>query len=251
MIPKTSVLLVAAAFTLLHVPCRAATTQSPGRIGVYARLNDESASPDKLREAMKLIKASGIDFVIPYGKGATVNWDSRIAPEELVTKRNYMERIVECAHAAELKVYPQFCVCTEGGESGPNAVLQRNPSWAYFYDGARRGYIDPGNAEARGYEVSLVSELVSKYDADGISLDYCHCPNHVGYTDTGRAEFLKNITIGVKTSHGALKDAAEVRKQMTMSRQCGADGLVFFTWESLRPFADELAGDIKAFGQPK
>ena len=57
------------------------------------------------------------------------------------------------------------------------------------------------------------------------------------------------ITIGVKTSHGALKDAAEIRKQMTMARQCGADGLVFFTWEALRPFANELAADIKSYGR--
>lgn len=379
---KASLLLIAAALALPEIACRAGASQSPGRIGVYARLYEESASPDKLREAMKHIKASGIDFIIPYGKGATVNWDSRVAPEELVTKRNYMERIVACAHAEGLKVYPQFCVCTEGGESGPNAMLKRNPSWAYFYDGARRGYIDPGNADARGYEVSLVSELVSKYDVDGLSLDYCRCPNRVGYTDTGRAEFLKQhnvdlakiagagsetldteggkmaatfiaskaranpiwpewrrwrteqintlareirdavnkakpglpissyvwgyhtytsnsevcqdwltwinegvldwinpsgyrytdqafleaarlnrahvpkgfpfyITIGVTTSHGSLKSAAEIRKQMAMSGQCGADGLVFFTWEALRPFANELAGDIKSYGMVK
>jgi hypothetical protein len=36
-------------------------------------------------------------------------------------------------------------------------------------------------------------------------------------------------------------NAAEIRKQMSVTRQCGADGLVFFTWEALRPFADELA----------
>ena len=380
--PEARIFLIAAAFALREIACGGGVGQSPGRIGVYARLHDEVASPDKLREVMKLIKASGMDFIIPLGKGATVNWDSRVAPEEVVTKRNYMARIVEGAHAEGLKVYPQFCVCTEGGESGPNAVLKRNPSWAYFYDGARRGYIDPGNADARRYEVSLVSELVSKYDVDGLSLDYCRCPNRVGYTDTGRAEFLTKhkvdlatiagggpetldteggkkattsvaskaranliwpewrkwrteqintlareiraavnkakpglpissyvwgyhtyqnnsevcqdwvtwinegvldwinpsgyrytdegfleaarlnrahvpkgfpfyITIGVKTSHGTLKDAAEIRKQMAMSRQCGADGLVFFTWESLRPFANELAGDIKSYGQSK
>ena len=293
-----------------------------------------------------------------------------------------MERIIKCAHAEGLKVYPVVCVATEGGEAGPNALLKRNPSWAFFYEGARRGYIDPGNADARRYEVSLISELVSKYDVDGLSLDYCRCPNRVGYTDTGRAEFLKKhnvdlakiagagpetldteggkkaatfgrrlgtrqpdlagmakwkteqintlareiraavnkakpglpissyvwgyhtytnnsevcqdwvtwinegvldwinpsgyrytdaafleaarlnrehvpkgfpfyITIGVKTSHGSLKDAAEIRKQMAMARQCGADGLVFFTWEALRPFANELAADIKAYGQTK
>jgi uncharacterized lipoprotein YddW (UPF0748 family) len=379
---KAVVFLIAAVLTLPEIAFESVADQSPGRIGVYARLFDESTSPDKLREAMKAIKDCRIDFIIPYGKGATVNWDSHIAPGELVPRRDYMEQIVKCAHAEGLKVYPQFCVCTEGGESGPNMVLKRNPSWAFFYDGARRGYIDPGNPAARAYEVSLVSELVSKYDVDGLSLDYCRCPNRAGYTDSGRSEFLKKhnvdlakvvgagaetleteggkkamaslaskaranpiwpewrrwrteqintlareiraavnqakpglpvssyvwgyhiyannsevcqdwmtwinegildwinpsgyrytdaafleaarlnrahvpkgfpfyITIGVKTSHGALKDAAEIRKQMAMSRQCGADGLVFFTWESLRPFANELAGAVKSYGQPR
>jgi len=331
---------------------------------------------------MKLMKSLGIDFIFPSGKGHAVYWDSQVAPKELVKDRGYMDRIIRCAHAGGLKVYPVFCAAIEGGEAGPNALLKSHPSWAFYSDGARRGYIDPGNADARRYEVSLVRELVGKYDVDGLSLDYCRCPNRVGYTDSGRAEFLKKhnvdlaqivgagsealdteggkkaasstaasarahpiwpewrkwktaqintlareiraavneakpglpissyvwgahtytnnsevcqdwltwiregvldwinpsgyryndasfleaarlnrarvptnfpfyITIGVKTSHGALKDAAEVRKQMTMARQCGADGLVFFTWESLRPFANELAPDIRSYGRSK
>ena len=379
---KANVLLVTAAFALLEIPCQAATNQSPGRIGVYARLHEEAASPDKLREAMRFMKSIGVEFILSSGKDSDVYWDSQIAPQELVNDRAYLGRIIQFAHAEGLKVYPVFCVATEGGESGPDAMLKRNPSWAFYYDGARRGYIDPGNADARHYEVSLVSELVSKYDVDGLSLDYCRCPNHVGYTDTGRAEFLKRhnvdlakitgagaqpmeteggkkpalltaslaranpvwrewrqwraeqinalareiraavnsakpclpissyvwgyhtynnnsevcqdwvtwinegildwinpsgyrytdeafleaarlnrahvpkgfpfyITIGVTTSHGSLKNAAEVRKQMAMSGRCGADGVIFFTWESLRPFANELVGDIKSYGQSK
>jgi hypothetical protein len=38
---------------------------------------------------------------------------------------------------------------------------------------------------------------------------------------------------------------------MTQARQCGADGLVFFTWAALQPFANELADDIKAYGRVK
>jgi uncharacterized lipoprotein YddW (UPF0748 family) len=379
---RVTILLASAALLLPGVRSAGAAGRTPGRMGVYARLYEEAASPDKLREAMKSIRSAGIDFIIPSGKISAVYWDSHLAPEGAVANRNYMERIVQCAHEQGLKVYPQFCVCTEGGESGLNAVLKRNPSWAFFYNGARRGYIDPGNADARQYEVALIAELISKYAVDGLSLDYLRCPSSVGYTDSGRAEFLQKhnvdlakivgarteapdteggkkavhsvssspranpiwpewqkwktaqintlareiragvnkvkpglsissyvwgyntyvsksevcqdwmtwikdgvldwinpsgyrytdaafleaarlnrehvpkgfpfyITIGVKTSHGALKDAAEVRKQMNMARQCGADGLVFFTWEALRPFAQELAGDIKSYGQTK
>ena len=42
-----------------------------------------------------------------------------------------------------------------------------------------------------------------------------------------------------------------MRKQITMARECGADGVVFFTWEALRPFAKELAEDIKSYAKPK
>jgi uncharacterized lipoprotein YddW (UPF0748 family) len=55
------------------------------------------------------------------------------------------------------------------------------------------------------------------------------------------------ITIGVTTSHGSLKNAAEIRNQMRMASEAGADGLVFFTWEALSPFAKELADDIKNY----
>lgn len=376
---RRALLILAAVIAALHATTSiTAAAETPGRIGVYVSFAREVKSTDELRQTMKRMKAAGIDFIHCSGKGNVVYWDSRIAPRELIADATYMEKVVQCAHEEGLKVYPVFCVATEGGEGGPNALLTRNPSWAFFYDGARRGYIDPGNAEARRYEASLAAELVSKYNVDGLSLDYARCPNHVGYTDSGRAEFLEKhnvdlakiaggssetldseggkkaaasavasarrnpiwpewrkwkteqvnslvrelgtavrkakpglpissyvwgyrtytnnsevcqdwmtwikegtldwinpsgyryddesfrqtarqnrehvlkgfpfyITIGVKTSHGELKDAAEVRKQMNMARESGADGLIFFTWEALRPFADELAADIKSF----
>lgn len=353
-------------------------SETPGRIGVYVSFEKVYKSPEALRKTMKRIKATGIDFIHCSGKEHAIFWDSQLAPNELVKDRTYMEKILKCAHEEGLKVYPVFCVATEGGDGGPNILLQRHPDWAFFYEGARRGYIDPGNAEARRYEASLAAELVSKYNVDGLSLDYARCPNRIGYTDSGRAEFLKQhhvdlakvigasdavldteggkkaassdhasvrsqpiwpewrkwrvaqvnnlvrelsvavrkakpalpissyvwgyhtytgnyevcqdwvtwinegildwinpsgyryddasfrqaarlnrehvptnfpyyITIGIRTSHGSLKSAAEIRNQMRIAAETGADGLVFFTWEALSPFADELADDIKNY----
>ena len=55
------------------------------------------------------------------------------------------------------------------------------------------------------------------------------------------------IPIGVTTSHGSLKNATEIRNQKRMASEADADGLVFFTWEALNPFVNELADDIKNF----
>jgi uncharacterized lipoprotein YddW (UPF0748 family) len=359
----------------------AAATKTPGKIGVYCNLREESTSPKQLRKTMQDMKAAGIDFILPYTKGTSgdVNWDSKVAPPELVKNREHIGQIVREAHRAGLKVYPVFCVATEGGDTRTNAVLEKNPSWAFVLNGVRVGYIDPGNAAARKYELDLITELVSKYDVDGLSLDYMRCPNRVGYTESGRIEFLKRhavdlaevtsatrvalgteggraaatttttaavairqhpiwpewrewrrkqlnefmgeirtavdkarpglpissycwgahtyagnfetcqdwktwiekgwldwinpsgyrytdeafreaaklnrenvpkgfpyyITIGVKTSHGTLPDVETLRRQMEMSKQAGADGVIFFTWESLRKFLPAAAGDIK------
>ena len=125
---KASVLFAAAVLALPGIASVVDASESPGRIGVYARLYEEAKSPEKLTQAMKRIKATGIDFILPAGKGSVVYWDSSIAPKELVKDRDYMGRIVRTAHAEGLKVYPVSCVCTEGGESGPNALLKSKAS---------------------------------------------------------------------------------------------------------------------------
>lgn len=351
--------------------------QSPGKLGVYCRLDDVVGNPEALRKTMTDIKGAGIDFILPYAKltNGKVNWSSTRTAPAMIANPDFLPRVVAAAHAASLFVYPVFCVATEGGDERTNLVLQENPSWAFFFNGARRGYIDPGNAAARRYEIDLIVELVTKYPVDGLSLDYMRTPNRVGYTDTGRAAFLQlhsvdlaqviagearsldteggvkaaspparqhplwpqwrtwrreqlngfmreihlavdqarpglpvstycwgahtytgnfetcqdwktwiaegwlnwinpsayrykdddfrqaaalnranvpkgfpfYLTIGVKTSHGELADLPAIRRHMAMAKEAGAEGLVFFTWESLRRFLPEAATDLRAW----
>ncbi len=354
----------------------------PGRAGVYVRFRDEIKSPHALLKVMREIKAAGIDFILPDAKGTSgdIHWDSKVAPPELVRDREYMQKVVEYAHAAGLRVYPVVCVCTEGGNKVANSLLQKNPSWALYFEGGRKGYIDVGNTDARAYELALISELVSKYDIDGLSLDYMRWENRVAYSDTGREYFLKKhkvdlaelvtispdvqldtesgkqalstvtksarehpiwpkwynwrreklnqfmgdleavvhkakpglpissycwgahtyigkfetcqdwktwiakgwldwinpsgyrytdeafmdaaknnraavpkgfpyyITIGVRTSHGSLATADDVKRHIAMSKQAGADGVIFFTWDALKKFLPDVSADIKSFG---
>ena len=222
---RATVIVATAALLLPGISSTWAASKTPGRIGVYARLYKEAASPDKLREAMKLMKSVGIDFIIPCGKGSDRLLGQPDRPQGAGQRPRLHGANRPVRSCGGLEGVSQFCVCTEGGESGPNAVLKRNPSWAFFYDGARRGYIDPGNADARHYEVSLISELVSKYDVDGLSLDYCRCPNRVGYTDTGRAEFLKKHNVDLAKIAGAGPETLDTeggKKAATFDRRLGA-----------------------------
>lgn len=365
------------------VPTKAAPTHKapPGRFGVYCKLVDVVDQPEALRNAMRDIKAAGVDFILPYAKltSGKVLWESACAEPSLVEKPHFLARVVEAAHAAGLEVHPVFCVATEGGDERMNALLEKNPSWAYYFNGARRGYIDAGNPAARNYQVKLIAEMVARHAIDGVSLDYMRAPNRVGYTDSGREAMLRQqgvdlarlvtpaesregldseggvkaaanaiagaarkhpawpewrtwqrtqlngfmreiraaverakpgipistycwgahtytgsfetcqdwktwiaeglidwinpsayrykdadfreaaalnranvphgvpfyLTIGVKTSHGALPDVAAVRHQIAMAKEAGAEGLIFFTWEAMRRFMPELGAVLR------
>ncbi len=85
-------------------------------------------------------------------------------------------------------------------------------------------------------------------------------PSGYRYTDEAFMDAAKNnraavpkgfpyyITIGVRTSHGSLATADDVKRHIAMSKQAGADGVIFFTWDALKKFLPDVSADIKSFG---
>lgn len=51
---------------------------------------------------------------------------------------------------------------------------QKQPSICKLYKGT--WYLDPGNPQTDNYLASIVREIVSRYDIDGIHLDYIRYP---------------------------------------------------------------------------
>lgn len=65
---------------------------------------------------------------------------------------------------------------------GNKALPHRNRSLCTHYDGA--WYMEPGNPATSGYIVSIVKEIVERYNVDGIHLDYMRYPDrNDGYPD--------------------------------------------------------------------
>ena len=95
---NASGLFIAISLVLLNLNPQVVGSESPGRIGVYAGLEEESKSPETLRQTMKRIKATGIDFIHCSGKDHFLFWDSQIAPKEAVKDPTYLEKILQCAH---------------------------------------------------------------------------------------------------------------------------------------------------------
>lgn len=69
-------------------------------------------------------------------------------------------------------------------KQGKTSVVARHRSWCKQSSG--EWFLDPGNPAVRDYLTGLASEIVSKYDVDGIHLDYVRYPDHARrFPDSG------------------------------------------------------------------
>lgn len=57
---------------------------------------------------------------------------------------------------------------------GKKSITKKQPSICKLYKGT--WYLDPGNPQTDNYLASIVREIVSRYDIDGIHLDYIRYP---------------------------------------------------------------------------
>lgn len=65
---------------------------------------------------------------------------------------------------------------------GKHSLVRRRRDLCTYYKG--QWYMEPGNPAVKDYIVALVKEVVSKYDVDGLHLDYVRYPDRTaGYPD--------------------------------------------------------------------
>lgn len=88
-----------------------------------------------------------------------------------------------------------FRVATSASPIPPNHVAALHPEWlSKDYKGnissADGKFLDPGVPAVREYLVGLISDILGKYDLDGISLDFIRYPGkRWGYNDIAIEEF--------------------------------------------------------------
>jgi uncharacterized lipoprotein YddW (UPF0748 family) len=97
-----------------------------------------------------------------------------------------------------------------GVSSGyPGPVLATNPDWANYDQrgqmipiGQTKPFLDPANPEVREYLLKLYAEIVTKYQVDGIQLDYIRYPfqdpfsgRTYGYGKAAREKFKQQTGV--------------------------------------------------------
>lgn len=150
-------------------------------------------------------------------------YPSRVAPEQNPMTRGWdpLQASIELAHERGMELHAwlwMFAAANQGHNAilgqpknylGP--VLSRNPSWVLKDQngrvfnrtpGFKKAFFDPANPQVRSYLLALMDEIVTKYDVDGIQLDYIRYPfqdnttkQQFGYTNVSRSLFQQRYGI--------------------------------------------------------
>lgn len=142
------------------------------------------------------LSASGINtvFVETVNAGYPI-YPSRVAPQQNPLTRSWdpLAAAVDLGKARQMEVHAWVWTFAAGNQAhnrllnqpadykGP--VLNAHPTWANYDKrgetiplGQTKPFLDPANAEARSYLLNLLKEIATRYDVDGIHLDYIRYP---------------------------------------------------------------------------
>ncbi|GHT73677.1 hypothetical protein AGMMS50262_05190 [Bacteroidia bacterium] len=108
-----------------------------------------------------VIYNSAIEPVSPYIQGVKNTW----------SKYDPLAFAIEECHKRGLECHAWFVTYPMGQEKDKNS---KKKSFYRTYNG--EVYLDPGDPQTNNYLLSLIDEIVEKYDIDGIHLDYIRYP---------------------------------------------------------------------------
>jgi uncharacterized lipoprotein YddW (UPF0748 family) len=150
-------------------------------------------------------------------------YPSSIAPEQNPSTRDWdrLKVAIQLAHQRNMELHAWvwiFAAANQGHNAllklprnylGP--VLSRHPDWINkskngdsFDHGLhnRKAFFDPAHPQARQYLLSLLDEIATNYDVDGIQLDYIRYPfqsrklnSMFGYGKSSRWEFKQRTGV--------------------------------------------------------
>ncbi|MGB7521589.1 MAG: family 10 glycosylhydrolase [Spirulinaceae cyanobacterium] len=163
----------------------------------------KTRSEADLAKIFDRLAAAGINTVFFETVNASYPiYPSKVAPEQnpLVRGWDPLKAAVKLAHERGMELHAWVWIFAAANQRhnailnqpaeylGP--VLSRHPTWAGtdrqgqpFQRNTYKAFFDPGNPEVRTYLLSLLSEIATNYNVDGVQLDYIRYPFQDPQTD--------------------------------------------------------------------
>lgn len=205
-------LLVFIYLSLHSISCKAdQDAKASSRKGVWLTnvASNAMSSQENIEEALEICKNAGFNTIYPvvWHDGYTLypselmsyHFDKSIHPDFI--NRDPLNEIIAMAKRLDLEVIPWFefgFSCSLDQEDGGH-IIRQYPHWAAIDKTgklvSKNGFqwMNPFDPQVQNFMTSLVLEVVTKYDVDGIQGDdrFPACPSSSGYDDNTIAKYLK------------------------------------------------------------
>lgn len=153
-------------------------------------------SVDGLTKIFDQLAAAGFNTVFIETVNASYPiYPSRVAPEQNPLTRGWdpLAAAVRLAHERGMELHAWVWAFAAANQrhnailnqpaNYPGPVLKAHPDWAMFdrqgrlfASDTKKAFLDPANPEVRRYLLTLIEEIATRYDVDGIQLDYIRYP---------------------------------------------------------------------------
>lgn len=234
----------------------------------------KARSPEDLVPIFDRMAQAGINTVFfeTVNSGYTIH-PSKVAPQQnpLVKGWDPLQAAIELAHERGIELHAWVWTFAAVNQRhniildlprnylGP--VLSKHPDWAMtdhegsrFHYSSRKVFFDPAHAEVQNYLSSLITEIATDYDVDGIHLDYIRYPFQsptgkmtYGYGAASRDLFRKQT--GFDPIH--LYPEHPLWSEWTKFRIEQIDNFVAATADNLRQLRPDLILSTAVFPMPK
>ncbi|MHC5938665.1 glycoside hydrolase family 10 protein [Nostoc sp.] len=209
----------------------------------------------------------------------TVNAGYTIYPSQVAKDQNPLIRgwdplaeAVKLAHERDMELHAWVWTFAAGNQrhneiinvnpNYPGPVLAAHPDWANYDNlgnmipvGQTKPFLDPANPEVRQYLLKLFDEIVTRYNVDGLQLDYIRYPfqdpsagRTYGYGKAARAQFqqLTGVDpINISPSQ------PELWQKWTIFRTAQVDSFVAQVSQELRQKRPNLILSVAVFPLPE
>ena len=137
---------------------------------------DKAAAIEKMKTTLDEYAAAGINTLVMLVKNTSghVYYASEIGVPDGAYNWDFFDVFLAEARKRKMEVHPWFCVFPESSILGQ---VREHPEW--LITSPRReivGAVNPALPAVRAYEISLMLEVVRKYDVGWVHLDYIRYP---------------------------------------------------------------------------
>lgn len=235
----------------------------------------EARSEQGLAKIFDRLAQAGINTVFfeTINAGYTI-YPSQVAPEQNPLTRGWdpLASAVKLAHERGMELHAWVWTFAIGNQihnsilsQPPNylgPILTAHPDWANYDNrgniipiGQTKPFLDPANPEVRQYLLKLFDEIVTRYNVDGLQLDYIRYPFQdpnagriYGYGRAARQQFQQQT--GVDPLRISPRDRAQWQR-WTEFRTTQINSFVAEVSQMLRQRRANLILSVAVFGFPE